>query len=126
MYISQIIAAAMLAATATAVPAPAERASTQIQLNYFSDSSCHNYQGKVDVTWATSLYDTKHNNCYNYQYGNSVGIANCNTDGGCLCNFYYQSNCQGGATQQLQGPAHGTGGCVGGAQQLKSFSCYYR
>lgn len=118
MQFSIVLAA--LASTASA--AAMGRASKQLQINYYSDSTCHNYQGQVDVTWATSLYDTKHNNCYNYQYGNSVNIAQCNVKAGCFCNFFYQKDCKGGATQQLQG----NGNCVGGAQQLKSFACYYR
>lgn len=113
-FFSTAAALAVMAATAVS-------AEKQMQINYYSDSSCHNYQGQVDVTWATSLYNGK-DNCYNYQYGNSVNIAQCNKPGGCLCNFFYQPNCQGGATQQAQG----NGNCIGGAQQLKSFACYYR
>ncbi|CEJ88483.1 hypothetical protein VHEMI04732 [[Torrubiella] hemipterigena] len=112
----------VLAVMASTASAAAMGKSKQMQINYYSDSTCHSFQGNVDVTWATSLYDSKHNNCYNYQYGNSVNIAECDVKAGCLCNFYYQKDCTGGATQQLQG----NGNCVGGAQQLKSFACYYR
>jgi len=96
-------------------------AEKQIQINYYSNSGCSDFLGQVDVTWATALWGGQ-NNCYNYQYGNSVNIVYCSKPGGCFCNFYYQSNCQGGATQQAQS----SGNCIGGAQQLKSFACYYR
>lgn len=112
MFLSTASFLAVLAASAVI-------AEKQMQINYYSDH-CRSYVGHVDVTWATALYGGK-DNCYNYQYGNSVNIANCYKPGGCLCNFYYQPNCQGGATQQAQG-----NNCIGGAQQLKSFACYYR
>lgn len=112
----QIITTITLLAVTAFTAVAAEK---QMQINYYSDSSCHNYQGQTDVTWATPLYGKK-DNCYNYNYGNSVNIANCYKPS-CQCNFFYQKDCQGTASTK----AFGSGNCIGGANQLKSFACYY-
>ncbi|KAJ3480317.1 hypothetical protein NLG97_g8100 [Lecanicillium saksenae] len=108
-------AVALLASTASAAAAAKK---TQMQINYYSDQ-CKSYVGDVKVTWATSMYDVKHDNCYNYNYGSFVNIANCYGPGGCQCNFFYGKDCKGGSTKLFDNH-----NCVGGAQQLQSFACY--
>lgn len=106
-------AASAIAVLASTVSA----ASPQMQINYYSDQ-CKNYVGDVKVTWATPLYGKK-DNCYNYSYGSFVNIANC-YEKGCQCNFFYDKDCKGASTKLFDNH-----NCVGGAQQLKSFACYY-
>ena len=78
-------------------------ANEQMQINYYTDSGCSDYLGDVDVTWATYVDDSgaHGSNCYNYNYGNSVSIANC-YETGCYCIFYVQSNCQIRLSQVLR------------------------
>ncbi|OAA58195.1 hypothetical protein ISF_06734 [Cordyceps fumosorosea ARSEF 2679] len=74
--------------------------------------------GEVKVTWATPLWGGK-DNCHNYQYGNAIKMANC-YQGSFQCNFFYNKDYTGASTKLFY-----NGQCVGGAQQLKSFACYY-
>jgi hypothetical protein len=55
----------------------------QIQINYYSDSSCSNFVGQVEAPVGS---------CYNYNYGQSLLIANCSFS--CLCTFFTEENCQ--------------------------------
>ncbi|PTB40766.1 uncharacterized protein TrAFT101_005928 [Trichoderma asperellum] len=90
----------------------------QMQINYYSDQ-CSSYEGQVDVTWATNVFNGK-DNCYNYQFGSWANIANCNENGGCKCNFFSSENCQ----NYLGFSASGTGNCIP-VSNARSFACYY-
>ena len=95
-------------------------ANEQMQINYYTDSGCSDYLGDVDVTWATYVDDSgaHGSNCYNYNYGNSVSIANCYEDF-CQCIFYPQANCQGDEYSL------DSGSCLTDASAFYSFACYY-
>jgi hypothetical protein len=91
-----------------------------IQINYYSDSSCTQFVGDVNVTWAT---DT--NNCYNYNYGTSMNMANCNPPesfSSCVCNVFYEQNCEG-AYRVLDSVEPGNN-CLENGSQLNSYYCY--
>lgn len=105
--------------SALAALATTAAASTQMQVYYYSDGSCRNYESQVAVSWSSPWWANKPN-CYNYSYGNSMLLGNCYTGNGCRCDLYFQSNCQG--TFQRIDDSHN---CVGDAQGVKSFSCYY-
>ncbi|KAM5352933.1 hypothetical protein ACJ41O_005655 [Fusarium nematophilum] len=109
------ISAALLLTTMASYAAAAK----QMQINYYSDQRCNNYVGQVDVTWAPTVYAGK-TNCFNYNYGTSMNIANCYV-GGCLCNLYKSKDCKGEVLDQIRGP----GGCGGYAYLTNSFACYY-
>ncbi|KAN0087120.1 SSCRP protein [Elaphomyces granulatus] len=93
-------------------------AQEQMQLNYYSDSGCSQYEGQVDVTWASQL--NSGSNCYNYNYGNSVNIANCYEDY-CQCRFYNQEDCGGNGAIIVYGGSN----CLSGSSSYYSFACYY-
>ncbi|KUJ07552.1 uncharacterized protein LY89DRAFT_789630 [Mollisia scopiformis] len=61
-----------------------------IHINYYTDGGCSDYL----VSPPNVPTD---GSCYTYQYGgtNSANIANCNGFGGCYCDFYEYSNCEG-------------------------------
>ena len=96
----------------------ASSANAQMQINYYSDSGCSDYIGQVDVTWAT-LYGTT-SNCYNYNYGGSVNIANCDKDH-CICYFYPQGDCGGNGASIIYGAYN----CLSSSSLYYSFACYY-
>ena len=93
-------------------------ATEQMQINYYSDSGCSNYVGQVDVTWASTPGGR---NCYNYNYGNSVNIANC-YEGYCLCTFYPEENCGGYGDSIVAGMDTN---CLSDSSAYYSFSCSY-
>jgi hypothetical protein len=99
-------------------------AQEQMQINYYSDYGCSDYIGQVDVTWASVSGDGY--NCYDYNYGNSVNIANCYESSGgvdtCFCIFYSQENCQGDESWASSGEGVN---CLTDASSLNSFACYY-
>jgi hypothetical protein len=80
----------------------------QIQINYYSDSSCSNFVGQVEAPVGS---------CYNYNYGQSLLIASCSSS--CECIFYTEENCQGTSTE-----VSGTGDCVTDGSEINSFICY--
>ncbi|KOS17007.1 hypothetical protein ESCO_005845 [Escovopsis weberi] len=92
-----------------------------LQINYYSDNGCHNYQGQVNVNWATTIWGGQ-KNCYNYQFGTSANIANCDT-GNCLCNFFFNQGCTGSSFQTTYG--NGGSNCMTAIGSYKSFACYY-
>ncbi|KAH7240205.1 uncharacterized protein BKA55DRAFT_706752 [Fusarium redolens] len=98
----------------------AAAAAKQMQINYYSDTKCKSYSGQVDVTWAQSVYAGK-TNCYNYHYGSSMLIAECQA-GGCLCNIYKSKNCNDYLDQMRY---DGDFKCRTAANLAQSFACYY-
>jgi hypothetical protein len=97
-------------------------AQEQMQINYYSDYGCSDYIGQVDVTWATTVTDgTPGYNCYDFNYGNSVNIANCYEDA-CACLFFTEENCQGDQTYAFSG--NGVN-CLANSASLYSFQCWY-
>ncbi|KAN0072125.1 hypothetical protein V8E54_009854 [Elaphomyces granulatus] len=80
----------------------------QIQVNYYSDSSCSNFVGQVETSVGS---------CYNYNYGQSLLIASCSS--GCDCTFYADENCQNPLVE-----VSGTGQCVTDGSEINSFYCY--
>jgi hypothetical protein len=97
-------------------------ATEQMQINYYSDSGCSDYIGQIDVTWAT-YYFSGTKNCYNYNYGNSVNIANCYESTECYCYFYQQENCVGNGAIVASGTNNN---CLADSSAYYSFACYYR
>ena len=93
-------------------------ATEQMQINYYSDSGCSDYIGQVDVTWASYEYGSG-SNCYNYNYGNSVNIANC-YETSCVCIFYEETDCNQGNS------VVSNGNCVTDAYEYYSFECGYK
>jgi hypothetical protein len=96
-------------------------ATEQMQINYYSNSGCSDYIGQVDVTWATVYGGSP--NCFNYNYGNSVNIANCYEDH-CICYFYPQENCGGNGAFIVTSPTNQVN-CLAGSSSYNSFACYY-
>ena len=94
--------------------------SEQMQINYYSDSGCSDYIGQVDVTWAS--YSGDGSNCYNYNYGNSVNIANC-YESYCVCVFFTEANCGGNTRDPAIGGSEAN--CLDDSSSLYSFACYY-
>ena len=97
---------------------------TQMQLNYFSDSLCSDYVSSIDVTWATTVTNgVPGPNCYDYNSAsaNSVEIANC-YENACACIFYTEASCQGSQTYAF---SNGTN-CLAHAPTLFSFECWYQ
>ncbi|KAN0074917.1 hypothetical protein V8E54_007528 [Elaphomyces granulatus] len=95
-------------------------AGEQMQINYYSNSVCSEYKGQLDVTWA-SPFDTDQSNCYTFNYGTSVNIANC-YESYCQCRFYSQSDCHGTEGTVVYGSA---GNCLSESYNYNSFACYY-
>ncbi|KAF5643386.1 uncharacterized protein FTJAE_3186 [Fusarium tjaetaba] len=98
----------------------AATAAKQMQINYYSDTKCKSYSGQLDVTWAQSIYAGK-TNCYNYHYGSSMLIAECQA-GGCLCNIYKSRDCNDYLDQMRY---TGDFKCKTAASLAQSFACYY-
>ena len=90
------------------------------EINYYSDSDCTQYAGQVDVTWASQL-DVVGRNCYDYNYGQSVNIADC-SETFCICYFYPEINCQGTNTTLVGNQANN---CLTDSANYGSFGCYY-
>ncbi|KAH8696558.1 hypothetical protein BGW36DRAFT_381233 [Talaromyces proteolyticus] len=99
-------------------------ANEQMQLNYYNDGGCSDYSTQVDVTWATKFVSGKYNSppsCYNYQYGNSVNVANCH-ESHCWCDFYEGDDCTGYSQRSIY--ENGGSNCAT-ASNRKSFQCWY-
>ncbi|KAG4436440.1 hypothetical protein IFR05_008074 [Cadophora sp. M221] len=96
-------------------------AAKQMQVNYYTDTRCSKFASQIDVTWADRL-GSGGQNCFNYQYGNSVNIADC-YEKSCVCQFYYKTNC-GGDYNTVTGGASGDSNCSSGSK-YKSFRCFY-
>ena len=95
-------------------------AGEQMQINYYSNSECTQYESQVDVNWASRL-GSGQSNCYNWSAGNSVNIANC-YEGYCICYFYNQGNCGGNGAVIV---ANSDSNCLQNASGYYSFGCYY-
>jgi hypothetical protein len=96
-------------------------ATEQMQINYYYDSGCSDYIGQIDVTWAS--YSGDGSNCYNYNYGTSVNIANC-YENYCFCSLYQQENCNGNVGSIIIGGSGNTN-CIPDSSAYYSFACYY-
>ena len=92
----------------------------QMQINYYSNSVCSKYQSNLDVTWA-SPFNTRQSNCYNFNHGTSVNIANC-YEGYCQCRFYSKSDCKGNEGTVVYGSS---GNCLEESYNYHSFACYF-
>jgi hypothetical protein len=95
-------------------------AAEQMQINYYSNSGCSDYSAQIDVTWADPY--NSGTNCYNYNYGNSVNIANCYAPHDCLCIFYQQENCGGNGAIITAGTNNN---CLADSSSYYSFACYW-
>ncbi|EMT71677.1 hypothetical protein FOC4_g10010191 [Fusarium odoratissimum] len=109
-----------LTASVLATLISAAAAAKQMQINYYSDTKCKSYSGQLDVTWAQSIYAGK-TNCYNYHYGSSMLIAECQA-GGCLCNIYKSRDCNGYLDQMRY---TGDCKCKTATSLAQAFACYY-
>lgn len=90
----------------------------QMQINYYNDDQCTSYLGDVGVTWAG---DNSLDNCYNYHYGSSVNIAECN-QAECYCLFYKGADCTGNSASAIWGGSD----CIKNSADYYSFACAYR
>jgi len=97
---------------------------TQMQINYYSDDHCTNYGGNLEVSWADDM-NSGQSNCFHYNYGTSVNIANC-WETYCTCLFYYRTGCDanGGYATAVYGLSN-SGDCIQEAGFFNSFACYY-
>jgi hypothetical protein len=95
-------------------------ATKQVQVNYYSDQSCTNYIGQVDVDWITGDDGW---NCYKYKYGNSVNVAYSRNNKDAWCQFHETSDCTG---QYALARWNQDGqNCAKNAQRFNSFRCFY-
>ena len=95
---------------------------TQMQLNYYSDSACSAYDSSIDVTWATTVTNgVPGPNCYDNNGGSSVDIANC-YENACACIFYTEASCQGSQTYAFSNDTN----CLANSASQYSFECWYQ
>jgi hypothetical protein len=97
----------------------------QMQINYYSENNCTHYEGHVVVSWATYLYHGNPKfNCYGYNYGTSVNIANCYEDY-CVCQFYVSGDCTLG-NPKFNAIAYSSGNCLqDSSSSYNSFECFF-
>jgi hypothetical protein len=53
-------------------------ATEQMQIDYYSNNKCSEFEGDVVVTWGSA--SSGEFNCFGYNYGTSLNIANCYED----------------------------------------------
>jgi hypothetical protein len=100
----------------------------QLQLNYYNDNYCSDLTS-VEYDWGNYLVGGG-NQCYNYNYGNSVNIANCAGDF-CACFFFSEPDCPQGeyyATLQNAGydsSAQWEWNCLLNEACFRSMQCFY-
>uniref|UniRef100_A0A0D2Y1N9 NADP-dependent oxidoreductase domain-containing protein n=1 Tax=Fusarium oxysporum (strain Fo5176) TaxID=660025 RepID=A0A0D2Y1N9_FUSOF len=109
-----------LTASVLATLISAAAAAKQMQINYYSDTKCKSCSGQLDVTWAQSIYAGK-TNCYNYHYGSSMLIAECQARGW-LCNIHKSRDCND-YLDQMRYTGDFKRKTV--ASLAQSFACYY-
>jgi len=120
----------------------------QLQLNYYDDHYCKNYkvslpkqsfaqlyssnksctQGSLTHYWAETMAGDG-NNCYNYNFGNSILISECYAGSFCVCLMYFAQNCAGdyssiqyGGYDQAKNYEYN---CLFGGNTIQSLRCYY-
>jgi hypothetical protein len=71
-----------------------------VQINFYSDKDCSQYEGEVQVGWASDLMHPEQTNSFNYRYGTSMNIAGCAHDY-CMCLFYPEENSNGGPNNDV-------------------------
>jgi len=94
----------------------------QMQINYYTDDECSENEWPVVVTWASEQsLAIDEPNCFNYNYGNSVKVANCYEES-CRCYFFSNLNCD---STDAMAVANETGNCSPNSNRFHSFGCYY-
>ncbi|KAH7318043.1 hypothetical protein B0I35DRAFT_478584 [Stachybotrys elegans] len=90
----------------------------QMKINYYNDQQCTAYAGEIMVDWASP---TKWN-CFNFNYGKSVNIAECYTRSDCWCHMHKAKDCEGSyALVNYHQPGQN---CLSNANEYNSFRCY--
>ncbi|KAI5468156.1 hypothetical protein BGZ63DRAFT_460021 [Mariannaea sp. PMI_226] len=89
-----------------------------IQLRWYNDPWCNSPIGSVlDVTWGT--YNGA-DNCFNFEFGESIEMLYCSSQNGCYCDFYFAPDCNSGGVYRISQ----NNVCTFTGTPTSSFACY--